>query len=85
MVLMNGSKRARQQDSIKNLPTCGGNKKSGLVRFVGLDSSISLARFGVTNTTRPRYGSVCPASFQARRNQLCAGGVGKAVNMRHCN
>lgn len=84
MVLMNGSQRARQQDSIKNLPTCGGNKKSGLVRFVGLDSSISLARFGVIDSTRPRYGSNCPANFARWRNQLCAGGVGKSVNMRHC-
>ena len=64
--------------------TCGGNKKSGLIRFIGMDSSISLARFAVTPETRPRYGSVCPASFKTKRNQLCAGGVGKAVNMRHC-
>jgi hypothetical protein len=84
MVLMNGSKRARQQDSIKNLPTCGGNKKSGLIRFVGMDSSISLARFGVTTQTQPGLPCTGNLLYTTKRNQLCAGGVGKAVNMRHC-
>jgi len=84
MVLMSGSKRAREQDSLKNRPTCGGNKKSGLIRLIGMDSSISLARFGVTPATQP--GLPCTgALYTTRRNQLCAGGVGKAVNMRHCN
>ena len=41
---MNSSKRARQQDSIKNLPTCGGSKKSGLTRIVGMNSSISFSK-----------------------------------------
>ena len=84
MVNMSGSKRARQQDSIKNKPTCGGNKKSGLVRFIGMDSSISLARFGIKSDSRPVYGMNCPGNFSIKRNQTCAGGVGKHVTMRHC-
>ena len=35
MVLMNGSKKARNAQSIINLPTQGGNKKAGLVSKVG--------------------------------------------------
>ena len=35
MVLMNGSKKARNAQSIINRPTSGGNKKAGLVSKVG--------------------------------------------------
>jgi len=84
MVNMSGSKRARQQDSIKNKPTCGGDKKSGLMRFTGMDSSISFSRFGIKSDTRPVYGMNCPGNFSVKRNQTCAGGVGKHVTMRHC-
>ena len=84
MVNMNSSKRARQQDSIKNKPTCGGSKKSGLMRFTGMDSSISFSRFGIKSDTRPVYGMNCPGNFSVKRNQTCAGGVGKHVTMRHC-
>jgi hypothetical protein len=35
MVLMNGSKKARNAQSIINRPTSGGNKKGGLVSSVG--------------------------------------------------
>ena len=84
MVNMSGSKRARQQDSIKNKPTCGGSKKSGLMRFTGMDSSISFSRFGIKSDTRPVYGMNCPGNFSIKRNQTCAGGVGKHVTMRHC-
>jgi len=84
MVNMNSSKFARQQDSIKNLPTCGGSKKSGLMRFIGMDSSISFSRFGIKSDTRPVYGMNCPGNFSVKRNQTCAGGVGKHVTMRHC-
>jgi hypothetical protein len=83
MVNMSGSKRARQQDSIRNRPTCGGDKKSGLMRFVGMDSSLSLGRFGATPQTQP--GLPCTGTlYTTIRNQVCAGGVGKQVNMRHC-
>lgn len=76
MVLMTGSKRARHQDSIKNLPTCGGNKKSGLLIVTGLNANISLRNFGVSGASRP--GVPCQgALWTAKRNQLTAGGVGK--------
>ena len=35
MVLMNASRNARNQASIVNRPTCGGNKKSGTAPRVG--------------------------------------------------
>lgn len=35
MVLMNGSKKARNAQSIINRPTQGGNKKDGIVSKVG--------------------------------------------------
>lgn len=35
MVLMNASKAARNQASIVNRPTCGGNKKAGTAPRVG--------------------------------------------------
>jgi len=83
MVLMSGSSRARQQDSLVNRPSCGGNKKSGLVRFVGMNSNISLGRFAITSETQP--GLACTgAIYRCARNQTCAGGVGRQVNMRHC-
>ena len=36
MVLMSGSKMARHQASLVNRATCGGNKKAGLSRVVGV-------------------------------------------------
>ncbi len=46
MVLMNASKRARNQASIINRPTCGGNKKAGTAPRVGfyLDNNVNLTR-----------------------------------------
>lgn len=38
MVLMSGSKMARHQASLVSRPTCGGNKKTGLSRVVGIYS-----------------------------------------------
>ena len=38
MVLMSGSKMARHQASLVNQATCGGNKKTGLSRVVGIHS-----------------------------------------------
>jgi hypothetical protein len=40
MVLMNGSKRARNAQSIINRPTAGGNKKAGLVSKVGHPANV---------------------------------------------
>lgn len=40
MVLMNGSKKARNVQSIINRPTEGGNKKAGLVSKVGHPSNV---------------------------------------------
>ena len=38
MVLMSGSKMARHQASLVSKATCGGNKKTGLSRVVGIHS-----------------------------------------------
>ncbi len=40
MVLMNGSKKARNAQSIMNNPTAGGNKKAGLVSKVGHPANV---------------------------------------------
>ena len=46
MVLMNSSKNARNAASIVNRPTCGGNKKAGIVSRQGffMQSNVSLRR-----------------------------------------
>ena len=46
MVYMSGSKAARNQASIVNRPTCGGNKKAGIVSRQGffMQSNVSLRR-----------------------------------------
>ena len=46
MVLMNAGKAARNQSSIVNRETCGGNKKGGLAPQVGwfLTSNVHLTR-----------------------------------------
>jgi hypothetical protein len=60
MVLSNASKSARNQQSIINRPTCGGNKKAGLAPSVGwyLSSNPNLIRG--TNT---QFGLVCKGNF----------------------
>ena len=44
MVYMSGSRNARNQASITNRPTCGGNKKAGTAPRVGwyLSSNVNL-------------------------------------------
>jgi len=46
MVYMSGSRAARNQASIVNRPTCGGNKKAGIVSRQGffMQSNVSLRR-----------------------------------------
>lgn len=41
MVLMNGSKKARNVQSIINRPTDGGNKKAGLISKVGRPANLA--------------------------------------------
>ncbi len=57
---MSGSKAARNQASIVNRPTCGGNKKSGLAPTVGLFLSSNPNLIGATNT---QFGLVCTGNF----------------------
>ncbi len=66
---MNSSKHARHQDSVKNKPTCGGSKKSGLMRFTGMNSSISFSRFGIKSDTRPVFVMNCLGNFSVQRKQ----------------
>ncbi len=56
MVLMNASKAARNQASIVNRPTCGGNNKGGLTPRVGYFLSSNPSLRGATNT---QFGLVC--------------------------
>lgn len=53
---MNASKAARNQASIVNRPTCGGEKKSGLAPSVGWYLSSNPNLIGATNT---QFGLVC--------------------------
>ena len=56
MVLMNGSKAARNQASIVNRPNCKGNMKSGLSPRIGHFLSSNPSMIGATNT---QFGLVC--------------------------
>ena len=60
MVLMNASKNARNQASIVNRRTCGGNKKGGLVGRIGVISANLSAYNQATNTT---YGLICMGNY----------------------
>jgi hypothetical protein len=56
MVLMNAGRAARNQASIINRPTCGGNKKGGLSPSVGWYLPSNPNFIGATNT---QFGLVC--------------------------
>ena len=60
MVLMNGSKNARNQASIINRPTCGGPKKGGLVPRTGVLAANLQAYNSATNT---QFGLVCKGNY----------------------
>lgn len=53
---MSGSKMARNQASIVNRPTCGGNFKGGLTPRVGYQLSSNPSLRGATNT---QFGLTC--------------------------
>lgn len=60
MPLMNGSKMARNQASIINRPTCGGNNKAGLAPTIGHFISSNPNLIGATNT---QFGLVCMGNY----------------------
>jgi hypothetical protein len=60
MVYMSGSRSARNQASIVNRPTCGGNKKGGLAPSVGWFLYSNPNLIGATNT---QFGLVCKGNF----------------------
>ena len=60
MVLMNAAKAARNQASLVNRPTCGGNMKGGLAPTIGTFMSSNPNLIGATNT---QYGLVCVGNF----------------------
>ena len=60
MVYMSGSRSARNQASIVNRPTCGGNKKGGLAPSVGWFLYSNPNLIGATNT---QFGLVCEGNF----------------------
>ena len=57
---MNAAKAARNQASLVNRPTCGGQKKCGLAPTVGLFLSSNPNLIGATNT---QYGLVCMGNY----------------------
>ena len=62
MVLMSGSKMARHQAALVTRENCGGNKKTGLARVVGIHNTRHiLAR---TISTAPRF---CDRSLGPRQ------------------
>ena len=78
-----GSKRARHQDSIKNLPTCGGNSKSGLPKTLGMTNTNKAERGRLAVSAGAKPGLACTgAIFTTKRNQVNAGGVGKYTSNR---
>ena len=62
MVLMNAGKNARNQASIINRPTCGGDKKAGTAPRVGffLDNNVNLRR---APQSTPQY-TLCVSTRQ---------------------
>ncbi len=56
MVLMNGSKAARNQQSIINRWNCGGTKKCGLTPRIGWQMQSNPTMRGATNT---QFGLIC--------------------------
>ena len=61
MVLMSGSRSARNQASIVNRTnTCGGSKKGGLAPTIGTFMSSNPNLIGATNT---QYGLVCKGNY----------------------
>jgi hypothetical protein len=55
MVYMSGSSRARNQSSITNRATCGGNKKSGLATYSNISGAVHTKLF-----CRSRYNNCYP-------------------------
>ena len=60
MVLMNGSRMARNAASITNLPNCGGIKKAGLAPSIGWFMSSNPNLIGAVNTV---HNLVCIGNF----------------------
>ena len=60
MVLMNGSRMARNTASIVNRPTCGGIKKAGLAPSIGWFMSSNPNLIGAVNTV---HMLVCMGNF----------------------
>ncbi len=61
MVLMNASKAARNQASIVNQPTCGGNKKGGLAP-TGTSFFLS-SNPNMIGATHSQFGLKCVGNF----------------------
>ena len=74
---MSAGKRARNQASITNRPTCGGNKKAGILTYssVGNNQFIS-GGYWRKSMVYPLY--ECPKAFrEGGRNQLTSAMVGR--------
>jgi hypothetical protein len=78
MVLMSAGFRARNQASLVNRPTCGGNSKAGLISYSSLLGvrSISSRKF-CRCLEFPLSG--CPKSHtEGGKNPVGSGGVGRS-------
>ncbi len=81
MVLMSAGKAARNQAAIVNRPTCGGNKKAGLISYISI---LNASHTGRTICNTRYVGCLnyplfeCPKSYrEGGKNQLTSGGVGR--------
>lgn len=77
MVLMSAGKAARNQASIVNRPTCGGNKKAGLITYTTLGNLQGVPpRLWRRGLDYPLWD--CPKSYrEGAKNQLTSGTVGR--------
>ena len=71
MVYYSGGKAARHAASITNLPTCGGNKKGGLMGGIG-----STGTGGISQSQRKRFcgnAGTCSRDMNTVFNVVCLG------------
>jgi len=71
MVYMSGSKASRNAASIMNRQNCGGNKKAGLMGYIG-----GVGTGGVSNTQRRRFcgpSGTCTREMNTVFNTVCKG------------
>jgi hypothetical protein len=87
---MNLGKKARRTASITNIPTCGGDAKSGLAPSVGGAYSLASAgpsmRRAINTSSWPvNCQAAIGAGYPLQHNPACSGGVGDRARNTPCN